>query len=221
MIKEQSYIEKFALLEPWMDQIFIVIKKELRSEHLRRNPQFVAKHFSKKLFDKITAEEMKVAYLKEISEGNEEIGELVMTRWMFKHTEIYQFFAATLSKINPDFEQIEEIAEEAARPLMEAALKHFGAATTYIFSVFNTVSFPPQIYAALRELAAQEVVSEEKEEEVLSVEALTAKFEKEQIKLTEKYEKKLLGMQRKYLDDMEGFKKQISQLQRRLQDAGR
>ncbi len=45
-------------------------------------------------------------------------------------------------------------------------------------------------------------------------------FEREIARLTDKYEKKLAGLQKKYITDMENFKKQISQLQRKLQDKG-
>lgn len=221
MIKEQTYGEKFALLEPWLDAIFGCVKKELRSEHLRRNPQIVNKYFSKKALDKITNEEIKDAYYAEILQGNEEIGEWVASRWMFKHAEIYQFFAVCLSKINPDFEQIEEIPEDKALALMQSSVGQFGAATTYIFSIFNVVSFPQAVFQSLKEVALKPVTEEVVPSEALSLEALREKHEKEIAKLTDKYEKRLLGLQRKYTDDVSGFKKQIADLQRRMQSGPR
>ncbi len=221
MIKEQLYSEKFAHLEPWVESIFTSVKKDLRNEHLRKNPQFVNKYFSKRPLNKITSSELQDAYYKEILEGNEEIGEWVVARWMFKNAEIYQFFAVNLSKINPDFEQIEEIPEDKALVLMRQAVAQFGAVATYVFSVFNAVSFPAGIFQALRDEAVQAVPSAEVAEEALSLEDLKAKYEREIAKLTDKFEQKMQGMQRKYTDDVQGFKKQIAQLQRRLQDAGR
>src|SRR5262245_31906385 len=107
MIKEDSCKIKFEKLSPWITEIFQVLKKELKNDHLLKTPSFVQKHFPKRTIDKVTAEEMAAAYLKEMAEGDEELGEKVITRWVMKNAELYQFFVTELSKINPKFDEIE------------------------------------------------------------------------------------------------------------------
>jgi GTP cyclohydrolase I len=150
MIKEESYREKFIRLEPWIDAIFKVIKKEIKNEHLRNTPQLLKKYFYKKFFNKLTNEEIKQAYLKEILEGNDEVSEWVISRWMYKNINIYQFFSMHLTRINPEFDKIETIPEAVALPLMQSAALQFGPVSVYIFSVFNEVAFSAPIFEALR-----------------------------------------------------------------------
>lgn len=221
MIKEQACREKFTLLQPWVEQIFTLIKKEIRNDHLRRNPLFANKHFSKKPFDKITNDEIKNVYLNEILEGNEDLADWISSRWMLKNAEVYQFFSVYLSKINPNFEQIAEIPEIEAQSLMRASALQFGHTTTYIFSIINAVSFPESILQSLRSEALKEERLNAVEEKAETLEELKEKYEKEMAKITDRFEKRFAGMQKKYSDDIEGYKKQIKQLQRKLQDVGR
>lgn len=150
MIKEETYLEKFIRLEPWMDAIFKVIKKEIKNEHLRNTPQLIRKYFSKKFFNKLANEEIKEAYLKEILEGNNEISEWVVSRWIYKNVNIYQFFSMQLSRINPKFDKIKTIPEAKALSLMRSAALQFGSVPVYIFSVLNEVAFPEPVFEMLR-----------------------------------------------------------------------
>lgn len=220
MIKEESYQVKFELLHPWANEILNAVKKELKSEHLMKNPQFVHKHFPRKIAQKLTIEEMTGAYIQEIKEGNEEIGELVASRWVLKHAEMYHFFAEELTKINPKFDEIERISDEQSVLLIEMAESRFGASKTYVFSILNSVQFADSPYAALRQ-RAENAPLEAKIVETpsldISVEELRKKHAQEILKLTEKYENRLLGVQKKYAQEVEGLKKQIAGLHRKLQ----
>src|SRR5690242_12352675 len=101
MIQEDPYQLKFAKLLPWAAEIFQAIKREIKGDYVRQHPQFVYKHFQKRALDKLTMEEITAACTQEITDGNEEFAEWVVTRWVMKHAEMYQYFATELSKINP------------------------------------------------------------------------------------------------------------------------
>jgi hypothetical protein len=219
MIKEDLYSIKFDKLQPWANEIFCAIKKDLRQEHLIKAPAFVQKHFPKRPLDKLTSEEFAGAYLREIAEGDEALGEKVVTRWVMKHAELYQLFATELGKINPQFDEIETLPLEFSACLLQASVSQFGATVTYIFSVMNAVVFTEEQLAKLRALAMAESAQgkqEEKESAFVSIEALREHYEKELRKQAEKYERRLQGIERKYVQDVEGLKKQISGLHRKL-----
>ncbi len=215
MIEEKTYKVKFELVEPWTFQILSEIKRELKNDHLPKNPAFSAKYFSKKAIQKLTVEEMSQAYLTELKEGNEELGEWVASRWVLKNTEVYQYFVTMLERINPNYDEIEEIEDAKGDPMMQQSCILNGAIPTYIFSVFNQVAFTPAVYEKLREKALAEMKnsSEAKEEKKIDYEEVIRK-------LTDKYEKKLLGLQNKYTADTASLKKQIANLHRKQNGCG-
>jgi hypothetical protein len=219
MIKEDPYRIKFEKLQPWVNDIFQAVKKDLRNDHLLKTPSFVQKYFPKRALDKLTSEEFTAAYVKEIAEGDEELGEKVVTRWVMKNAELYQFFATELSKINPKFDEIGSLPPEVSSFLLNTSVGQFGAAATYIFCVMNAVVLSQEQLASLREMAIAESAQAKTREEKRSFESVDAvreHFEKEICKLTEKYEKRLQGVERKYVQDIEGLRKQIAQLHKKL-----
>jgi len=219
MIKEDPYRVKFDQLRPWAFEIFQTIRKDLRNEHLLKSHAFVQKHFLKRPLDKLTIDEMSNAYLKEIAEGDEELGEKVAARWVLKNAELYQFFVTELSKINPKYDEIEALPGDVSSYLLNIAVSQFGAQTVYIFTILNAVVFTQEQLNQLREIALLEKASEKPEEEsrpFISVESVKEQYEKEIRKLSEKYEKRMQGIERKYFQDVEGLKKQIAQLHKKL-----
>lgn len=222
MFKEDPYHVKFEALQPWVIEIFSSIKKEIKNEHLKKNPALIQKYFTKKTADKLTIEEITHAYLEELKLDNEEIGDWVTSHWVLKNSEMYQFYAESLKAINPKFEEIESIPADRAEKMLDLSLQEFGAAPTYIFCILNSVKFSSDLYQRLREMAIKETMEKEeispKSEAIESPEALKKRHEQEILKLTDKYEKKLLGVQKKYFQDVEGLKKQIAALQRKLQE---
>src|ERR1700722_6714830 len=218
MIKEDSYHIKFEKLSPWIHDIFQLIKKELRNDHLLKSPSFVQKHFPKRPLDKLSIEELSNAYMKEIAEGNEEVGEKVLSRWVLKNAELYHFFVEKLSKINPKYDEIIELSADASSFILNTSVSCYGATATYIFSILNAVVFTEEQLQKLREFALQEKLQAKPAEEhgsFESVEAVKEHYETQMHKLTEKYEKRMLGIERKYVQDVEGLKKQIAQLHRK------
>jgi len=213
MIQEKSYKTKYAELAPWLNEILQLLKKDLKNEHLKKDQVFSQKYFQKKFLDKVTTEELVAAYRQELLEGNEELGEWIASRWIMKRGEVYQLFAHYLASINPNFEEIQEVTSFQAKSLIDASVARFGAVTTYIFSVINGVVFAEADLEALR--AQAEEVAPQVEEAVSSALSPEA-VDKLMLKLTDKYEQRLCGMQKKYTQDVEGLKKQIAQLQRKL-----
>jgi hypothetical protein len=218
MLREDSYTIKFQKLQPWMEEIFRPLKKDLRNDHLLKASGFVQKHFPKRPLDKLTTQEFASAYMQEIVGGDEELGEKVVTRWMMKHGELYQFFAEELSKINPQFDAIESLAEEVSARLLNTSVAQFGSVATYIFCVMNAVVLSEEQFLKLREMALADAQAESVQEArpAETVESVHEHYTKEIRKLTEKYEKRMQGIERKYVQDVEGLKKQISQLHKKM-----
>jgi len=219
MIKEDPYQIKFDKLGPWIIDLFLAIKKELRNEHLLKNPAFIQKYFSKRALDKLTIEEFSSAYLKEIAEGDEELGEKIAARWVLKNAELYQFFVSELSKINPQYDEIDCLPAEASAFLFNTSISRFGATATYIFCILNAVVFTEEQFHKLRDLALIEKSQAKPQEEkhaFESVESVKEHYEREMRKLTEKYEKRMQGIERKYVQDVDGLRKQIAQLHKRI-----
>lgn len=216
MIQEDLSQIKFGKLKPWESEIFQLIRKDIKGEYLRQHPQFIHKHFQKKAIDKLTAEEIVRAASQEIADGNEAFAEWAVARWVMKNSEIYQYFASELMKINPKFDEIALIQDDVAERLLKMATVQFGAKRTYIFAVMNSVSFSQQTFDKLRAAAEAEpsVVNEEVVGE--TVEAVKAHYEQMIQKMTDKYEKRLQGLEKKYIVDTEGLKKQIAQLHKKL-----
>ena len=218
MLQKEIYQDVFGQLEQWSDEIFSVIKKEIKNDYMRHNPQFFRKYFAKKDPAKLTAQELGAACLQEVKEGNEELGEWLISRWLVKHGDMYQFFATELSKINPQFDEIEVISDEASEALVRVSSEQFGLTTTYVFCVLNQVRLASGSFEKLRKDAETEKNTVKPVEEKASegVEATIKRYEGIVQKLTEKYEKRLQGLEQKYFNDVEGLKKQIAQLHRRL-----
>lgn len=214
-----GYQEKFQLLKNWCVEILDVVKKDLKNEHLKIDRMFCRKYFFGKSLSQIDAQQMAPAYEKEIFEGNVGLGEFIASRWLIKNSEIYNFFEIALKKINPDFDELDELNDDVARSLLDRSLQEFGPSKVYIFSVFNSVVFPKELYDELKELAEKETCAIREEEkqidEAKTVQAMTNRHTREMKAMIDRYEKKLLGLQKKYLKDVETLKKQIANLTRK------
>lgn len=220
MLKETGYQEKFELLRPWLADIIDVVKKDLRNEHLKIDKEFCRRYFLGKNFIHVPLQEMADAYYRDIHDGNVGLGEFIASRWLLKNTDVYGFFEKVLKTVSDDFDELEELPEEIAAPLLKGAVSEFGATRTYLFSVLNSVVFPEAVYDGLRKLALEETEKMRQEAETVqvaeSLEAMQKRHSREMSAMSDRYEKKLNGLQRKYLRDMEIMKKQVSRLQKKL-----
>lgn len=222
MLKEATYKEKFVLLKNWMPSIIEAVKKDLKNEHLKQDFLFIKKYFPGKNINKLSSEELVQGYFAAVqSEDNgEDIAEFITNRWLLKNGDIYNYFETELRKINPDFTAIQKIEEPQAKRMVEESTKEFGAESTYLFSVINSVAFSDDIFADLSRKAEHEAKSAKQQAEESfarqNVEQMQRSFEQQIARLSDKYEKKLSGLQKKYIQDTEALKKQISALQRKF-----
>lgn len=225
MTKDSTYKEKYAMLKNWMPFIIDSVKKDLRNEHLKKDWGFVKQYFSSKNINKLTTEELAEAYNHALANGEnpEELGEFLTNRWLLKNTEVYHFFETELSKVSPNFTEIEELDHKLSHDMMQKAVNQFGSPKTYLFCILNSVVFPRDV---LDELAthAQKTVESDKsqalmEEEKASLQHSNATHEQQLARLKDKYEKKIIGLEKKYHQDTESLKKQIAILQRKLNPA--
>jgi hypothetical protein len=223
MLKNATYKEKFVLLKPWHAVIIDAVKKDLKNEHLKQDFQFCKKYLPGKSAQKLTTEELVDVYgvAVEDAESGEALAEFISNRWLLKNSDLYGFFEQKLSEINPNFTEIEELDADQSRKMLSHAVKEFGAARTYLFSVINSVVFPEQVYRELDKQAKDALAHEEKEaQKQAELEAANdskLNYEQQIARLTDKYEKKLVGMQKKYIQDTDTLKKQVATLQRKLQ----
>ncbi len=224
MYKDATYKKKFSDLQEWFPLIIEAIKKDLRNEHLKKDVLFIKKYFSSKNIHKLTTEELVEAYHKAIQEEEqgENLAEFVTSRWLLNHSDLYDFFEQELSKIHPDFSNLDEIGSSQAAHLIDVSVHAFGAPQTYLFSVLNSVVFPPEQFERLQALARdsyqQSQLQLQKQEEERQDHQAQKNQELSLARLADKYEKKLAGLQKKYVTDTENLKKQIAQLQRKLQE---
>lgn len=223
MYKNSTYREKFAHLKAWFPSMIEAVKKDLRNEHLKKDAVFARKFLSSKNIHRIGTEELAEAYQRAVQEEEqgEQIAEFITSRWLLNNSEIYEFFESQLSAISPDFTLLEELTPAQSKALIDAAEEQFGLPRTYIFSVLNSVVFPKEVFLDLqskaekkREAALREEMAAEEQKQAAHTQAT---FERELSKQADKYEKKLQGLQKKYTTDVDRLKKQLADLQRKLQ----
>lgn len=222
MLKDATYKEKCTMLKSWMPQIIESVKKDLKNEHLKNDFKFAKKYFSSKNMNKLSTQDFVEGYLSalEQDENAEELAEFVTNRWLFKNSELYEYFENALSQISPDFTQLKEIEAHKSQEIVDGSVSRFGAPRTYLFSVMNSVVFPKEIYERLNKRAMEDQKQAEKEESAqqkqMDYEDLKRSCDEQIARLTDKYEKKINAMERKYFQDVEGLKKQIAALQKKL-----
>jgi hypothetical protein len=210
-MKETTYQQKIPLVEPWIDEIIEAVKRDLKTEHLKKDPSFCSRYFMGKMVNQLNSRELALAYVQDIREGNIALAEFIVTRWLLKNTDIYSFFEDTLGKITADFETLKELDSVLAHELKTASVKKFGAKDTFIFALFNCVVFSEGIYNELREAALQEKVVDESDQKIIDCEKLKERYERKIAALSERYEKKLSGFQKKYLQDIALLKKKLAE----------
>jgi polyhydroxyalkanoate synthesis regulator phasin len=208
----------YSRIAPWLSNVLLDIKKDIKSEYLSARPSFLKLHFGNRPVAKITLEELVQPFEKELLNGNEELSEWVVNRWVMRHAEVYRHFALALSAINPNFEEIDQLTTEQGASLLKSSNELFGPVETLLFIVLNGVVISPPQLEAFREQALQEGIQSKQEglpkEDSLS--AILEKHQNELSRLTEKYENRLSGMTRKYATDTEALKNQIRSLQKQL-----
>lgn len=218
MIAESIYSRKFALLEAFSEEIFTGIKKEIKREITTKGSPLQRKLG---IFSVKETKEMMELFLKNIIvEKDEEVGEWVASAWINRHGDIFQCFHEHLIKVTPQYDELTEIPAAAENALVQDSVMEFGALDVYIFCILNSVVISAKKIEELKILAQKEVENK-KEEKVkvpeTSLEDAQKKFEEQMQKILEKQEKRILGITERYQMEIAGYRKQISQLQKKLE----
>jgi hypothetical protein len=212
MISKSQYKNKIEVLAPFLEYICQGIKKEIRQEFIQKGA----------LPKGLESKEVSQFFYKKVVElGDEKVGEWLASSWIYKNGEIFQSFHEELSLIDSQYEKLEKFPVEAERELLATSVLKFGALRVYLFSVLNSVVFSQESFDKLSKGALEELSSLsnplDEVKKSLSVEELQASFEVEKRKLEEKYEKRLQGALKKCQLEVEGYRKQIGQLQKKLE----
>jgi hypothetical protein len=214
-------MNSFAAVRPWMEQILLSIKKDIKTDHLTADTVFFKTHFGHRPINKLTQEEIFAVYEKELLSGNPTLSEWVINRWVFKHGDLYRHFAERLVAINPNFQEIASLTDAQAEQVLTGAIEAFGATDVYLFSRLNAVVFSEMIFERLEKAAHQHTSAQKEkvvqESEQDNIDQMIERHQREIARLQEKYEDRLAGVQRKYTQDTEALKKQIRSLQQQLQ----
>jgi hypothetical protein len=141
--------------------------------------------------------------------------------WIYKNGEIFQLFHEQLSLVDKHYDQLESLSSSVEEQIKDLSVGKFGFVRVYLFSVLNSVVFSAKLFeelknGALKELSVSKDHSLESEDDI-SLEDLRKSFEMERLKMEEKYEKRLQGVIKKTQMEVEGYRKQIGQLQKRLE----
>jgi hypothetical protein len=159
--------------------------------------------------------EINTALVKELLQGNQDLAEWVVNRWVFKHGEVYNHFAERLEAIRPDFSTLESLNEEESEQVLRGSAEAFGPKPVYFFAMLNDVVFPLSVIEKLR--LAVEAETAREAEKVPSVDtAANEKHRQEMARLIEKYEHRIVGVMKKYTTEVEMLKSQIRALQKRV-----
>lgn len=222
MIKDVEIKSKFEYLQGFLGKILHDVRREIKQEHLKQDRAFNLKHFGKSQVDKIEPAALETAYYKELAiDGNQSLSEWIISKWILRHAEVYEFFVKELSEVNPNFEEIALLDLEKAKMIASKAVNSFGVVDTLVFSVINSVAFPDEIFEYLKAQALNAVASEKNQAThcaQISVEQLQVEHEKELLKLSDRFEKRFQSLSKKYSQDVEGLKKQIGLLQKKLSE---
>lgn len=203
---------KFHILHPWLDEILTSIRRDIKTDYLPASTTLYRTYFGNRPLNRLTTEEIHKALTKELLQGNQDLAEWVVNRWVFKHGEIYSHFAGKLEAIRPDFSSLETLSEAESAQVLRGAKETFGAKLVYLFTVLNEVVFPPSILQTMRKEAEAEKPLEitVAKNETISLE----QHQKDLGRLAEKYEQKIAGVLQKYSRDVASLKSQIRALQK-------
>lgn len=219
MLKNATPQEKFNLLQDWLGELILPIKRDLKNEHLKKDPRFAKKYMGKP-FPKLETADLVAGYKAALQDEQYHLLDYIFQKWLLKNTDIYEFFSEELQKVYDSFDELETLEEPFAQELAKNSCKQFGAKTTYLFTIVNSVVFPEAILNELKCLAEKQNEEEKNQAPAKStsssLEDQLKACEKQMQQMINKYEKRLSGLERKYQKDTETLKKQLANLQRKL-----
>lgn len=219
MIIESTFKNKFISLGLFSKEVIRDLKKEITKELSKKN-SIVQKKLSGVSIGDGKDEVVDLFFNLVVEKGDEELGEWLASSWVLKNSPIFKSFHKKISLISADYEKLTGFPTEKEEDLRESSIEEFGAIKTFIFSVLNSVVFSKKSMEDIR-IRAEEEASDRKEISLssnCSVEEAREIFEKEKKKILEKQEHKLLAVIKRHQVEVEGYRKQIGQLQKKLEE---
>jgi len=211
-VKTATSKQKFDWIKEWHPHFFSQIRRDIKNEHLKKDPAFVKKYLGKAV-PKAELEELVAGYNKAVEDGREDVIDFLFQSWLLKKGEIYHYFAEELSKLTDDFTKLDSFEKETENDIAERACHQFGALDTTLFALINGVVFSPKLFEELKKKTHQELATKkenaEEQSKLKEKEDLIRDYELKIQRLTDKYEKKLLGLEKKYQNDVAALKKQL------------
>jgi len=216
MSEQKMWQEKFSQISPWFSDIIADIKKDCKNEHLRLDPQFVRQHFGGMPIHRITIEQMRDVYFRQILAGHVRLAEFIVNRWLFRNMEIYRFFETALKKIDLEFEKLESLPLTESRTLLAEALKTFQCEKLFCFVVLNDVAFPESLLEELQKRALDSLsIRQENHEE----DRIEKKLREEMVRMKERHEKKVQELTKRHQGELEQLRREVAKLRQEKQEA--
>lgn len=214
-MESKGYCQKFEELKDFSQIIFRSVKKQAlrelasRSGVLFRNPRIRSIKETKEMIAVFTA----AIY----DRKEEDVAEWTGGAWLDGQGEVFRFFHEKLLAVTENYDTLTALPSEKEEEIYKESVSQFGFATVYIFSVLNSVVFSEKTFAELRKGALAERETERSEEETVAGKGERAGSEALE-KLAEKYEKRILGITDRYKTEIEGYRKQIGKLQKKIEE---
>ncbi len=219
MIVESVYSSKFILLEPFFEEIFTCIKKEIKREITIKGSVLQRKLGVQSVRE--TKEMIELFSKSIITLKEEEVAEWAACAWINKHGDIFHLFHEFLVKVSSNYDELTEIPSDTEEEMIKKSSLEFGFFETYVFSILNSVVFSEKALSALRSAALAWMENKRKQQVKpleISSEQRIKDLEERLEKMVEKHEKKVLGITEKYRIEIEGYRKQIGKLQKKLEE---
>ena len=194
--------------------IISVVRRDCKDEHLKLDPQFVRHHFSGMPVQKISLEQMRAVYLKQVLSGQDKLAEFIANRWLFRNMPVYKFFETSLEKIAPEFETIKELSVEQAQELISGAVEQFGPELSFCFVVLNEVALPKKAFNGLQQSALEALAVRQERGEKSEEQSDVVRLKDEVDRLKAKHERKVLSMVKKHQQEIARLKNEIIALKR-------
>ena len=219
MIAESTFKNKFTSLGLFSKEVVVDLKKEITKEMAKKN-SVLQKKLSGFSMENDKDKLANIVLNLVLENGDEEVGEWLASSWVMKNSSVFKSFHKKISLISADYDKLTAFPPEKEVELKESSIDEFGAVKTFIFSVLNSVVFSKESMEEIR-IRAEEEEHDRKEISLLpncSIEEARASFEQEKKRIIEKQEKKLQAIVKRHQVEVEGYRKQIGQLQKKLEE---
>src|SRR3990167_8037866 len=160
MIVESKIKDKFTVIYPFRKEFFKGIKKEIsqsssvKGTGLGRRMYALHKNSDGGVF-------VEALFTEVLEKGDEELGDFLLSTWVMKQADLFQYFHQKLSSLNADYEQLIGIPQDLEQEMKKEILAEFTALEAYLFSILNSVVFSKEVLQEFLDLAHIECKGQE------------------------------------------------------------